>query len=543
MATSPTVPTPRAHRAPASDPFLRALLETVADLVSIHELDGTFIAASRSVRGLLGWDPDLIEGRHPAGFVHPDDQPILPALFARLQTAGHAEAHMRARHADGTWLPMVLRIRVIEDDADSPQYLLATGEPAAAPRTEEAATISDDRLLRVYEQMSEPFFILDRAFRFTYANPLVVAMRDGDISGLLGRSIYEIFPDLEGTQFETEYKRALHQDVPVHFEEFYAATGCWYEVHAYPSEEGLSVHFRDITERKMVVEKLRLSEHRYAEAYEIERAAAEHLRALDDMKQAFLTSVSHDLRTPLTAIIGYAETLSTYDERLSASTRKQLLGRLAVNARRLHTQVGDLLDLDRLVASSFRPSRTSTDVGALIRDVVSASELGDSHPVEVSCDEVTVPADRGLVERILRNLLSNAVLHTASGTPVWVSVRQADGGALISVEDAGPGIDRALAREIFEPFRQGPTMKPASPRVGIGLSLVARFAGLHGGNAWVEEREGGGSAFRVYLPGNEVTPLSSRTTVGGHASLKARARRARPTPDRTATPASSTSAT
>ena len=76
-----------------------------------------------------------------------------------------------------------------------------------------------------------------------------------------------------------------------------------------------------------------------------------------------------------------------------------------------------------------------------------------------------------------------------------------DGGVLISVEDDGPGVPVEIREAIFEPFRQGPTASPHSPGTGIGLSLVARFAELHGGRAWVDDRDGGGAAFHVFLPG------------------------------------------
>ena len=87
-----------------------------------------------------------------------------------------------------------------------------------------------------------------------------------------------------------------------------------------------------------------------------------------------------------------------------------------------------------------------------------------------------------------------------------------DGGVLIAVEDDGPGVPVELREAIFEPFRQGPTASPHSPGTGIGLSLVARFAELHGGRAWVEDREGGGASFRVFLPGRVARPRSTRRT-------------------------------
>ena len=83
---------------------------------------------------------------------------------------------------------------------------------------------------------------------------------------------------------------------------------------------------------------------------------------------------------------------------------------------------------------------------------------------------------------------------------MWVSVREDEGGVVISVDDDGPGVAPGMTETIFEPFRQGPDAPQHSPGVGVGLTLVRRFADLHGGRAWVEPREGGGASFRVFLP-------------------------------------------
>jgi signal transduction histidine kinase len=119
----------------------------------------------------------------------------------------------------------------------------------------------------------------------------------------------------------------------------------------------------------------------------------------------------------------------------------------------------------------------------------------------VTARPAVVPVDASKVERIVENLLANAARHTPPDTTIWVRVGPERGGVLICVEDDGPGVSDTLRDTIFEPFRQGPHAPSHSPGVGIGLSLVAKFAELHGGRAWVEERPGGGASFKVYLPG------------------------------------------
>jgi PAS domain S-box-containing protein len=266
---------------------------------------------------------------------------------------------------------------------------------------------------------------------------------------------------------------------------------------------------RDVTERRQAELDLRASLAREREATERlsvalqrEQAATERLRTLDEMKDSFLQAVSHDLRTPLTSVLGIALTLHRGHQLIPASDIHHLLGRLAGNARKLERLLANLLDLDRLARGVVSPDRRRVDLGDLVGRIVKDAEpdLLGGHPLTLETSPVLVAVDGPKVERIVENLLSNAARHTHVGTPVWVRVEAAAKGALIVVEDAGPGVPAEARQAIFEPFRQGPTITAHSPGSGLGLALVAQFAGMHGGRAWVQERPHGGASFRVFLP-------------------------------------------
>jgi PAS domain S-box-containing protein len=230
-----------------------------------------------------------------------------------------------------------------------------------------------------------------------------------------------------------------------------------------------------------------------------ETEAAGQLRELDEMKNTFLQAVSHELRTPLTAILGAALTLERHDVELAPDVARDLVSRLASNARKLNRLLSDLLDIDRLARGIIEPKREPIDVGALTRALVEESDIARDREVQIDAGQVMAEVDGPKVERIVENLLANTLRHTPAGTPVWVRVAAHPEGVLIVVDDAGPGIPAELRETVFEPFRQIPGLHPYAPGVGIGLSLVARFAELHGGRAWVEERPGGGASFRVLL--------------------------------------------
>jgi PAS domain S-box-containing protein len=261
----------------------------------------------------------------------------------------------------------------------------------------------------------------------------------------------------------------------------------------------------DITEQKLAEQAMR-------EALERERQATRRLRALDEAKNVFLNAVSHELRTPLAAIVGIALTLQRAGSSLAEEDGADLVDRLAANAVKLDRLLSDLLDLDRLNRGIVTPQLRRTDLAALVARI--ATEWATGRPLELTLQPVVARVDPAKVERIVENLLANAARHTAPDTPVWVKLAHQDEGVLIAVEDAGSGVPPDLRASLFEPFHQGPDASTHAPGVGIGLTLVARFAELHGGRAWVEERSGGGSSFRVLLPDPPATALPPKRPDG-----------------------------
>jgi signal transduction histidine kinase len=191
-------------------------------------------------------------------------------------------------------------------------------------------------------------------------------------------------------------------------------------------------------------------------------------------------------------------TLERNDGRIGPAEVKALTRGMASNAQKLHRLLTNLLDLDRLSRSTVEPQRYWVDVRNIALGVVNEC-TAEGHPIEVDAEPTLAKVDGAQVERIMENLVTNAVRYTPEGTPIWVCVAWHQEGVLVTVEDAGPGIPPEIRETIFEPFRQGAEVVRHSPGVGIGLSLVARFAELHGGRAWVDEREGGGASFKVFL--------------------------------------------
>ena len=245
----------------------------------------------------------------------------------------------------------------------------------------------------------------------------------------------------------------------------------------------------DVTDRRRV--------HELRHELANERAQNLRLSAADEAKTIAMQAVSHDIRTPLAAILGLAITLENRAEDMTPEDVRDLSSRIVQNSRRLDRIVTDLLDLDRLQRGGLAARLRPLDLGKLVRQLVTRTEAVTERRLQLDTGPVHVSADPTMVERIVENLLANAVKHTPGDSRIWVRVERTDEGALIAVEDDGPGIPQHERQRIFEPFVQGPGAGPGG--AGVGLALVAKFAELHDGRAWVQERGGGGASFRVLL--------------------------------------------
>lgn len=231
---------------------------------------------------------------------------------------------------------------------------------------------------------------------------------------------------------------------------------------------------------------------------------SDDLREMNDVKDTLLHAVSHDLKGPLSGILGAVQTIRRGTELgLSPAEMHDLFRVIEDAGLKANRLVEDLLDLDRLKRGQLSPEREPTDVGALVREVTRGCDVLVGHPVRIDADEVLVSVDAPKVERVLENLVVNAGRHTPPGTPIRVRVRRQDDGVRVEVEDDGPGVPDAIKELVFEAFEQGDRKHGG---VGIGLSLVRRFAELHGGRAHVEDADNGGARFVVDLPG-DVTAI------------------------------------
>jgi signal transduction histidine kinase len=237
-------------------------------------------------------------------------------------------------------------------------------------------------------------------------------------------------------------------------------------------------------------------------AYESERATVAELRRLSALRADFVSLVSHELRSPMAAVIGAARTLEERWRELNADQRAAFLALIADETNRLATLIGDVLDTSRIEAGTFSYHFGEVDVADLVRATVAGFSL---HQDEVGVtahadgDLPPVQGDRERLRQVLRNLLENAVKYSPAGENVDVRARAENGRVVVTVEDSGPGIPHEQHGLIFERFGRA-NVGLGKPGTGLGLFIARSIAEAHGGTLSVASAPGEGAVFTLRLP-------------------------------------------
>lgn len=246
-----------------------------------------------------------------------------------------------------------------------------------------------------------------------------------------------------------------------------------------------------------------------------ERQAIRELEELTRLKDAFIETASHELRTPLAVIVGVAQTLDAHWADLPDPTRRRLVSRLNANGTALTEVVGTFLDFSRLQQGRLPIRRERIRLDELVASVVKrVRPLFGGHLLRMHLSaEVTVDADAALLERVVENLLANAVRHTPPGTNVDVSLEEAGGRVVFRISDDGPGIPAdELPHVGTRFFRAGRVNTSDSRGLGLGLALCKEILHAHDTSLEITSATGVGTTARFTLP--PARPLGPAPSVG-----------------------------
>lgn len=459
----------------------------------------------------------------------------------------------------------------------------------------------DQAVIHILERITDGFIALDNQWRFTYINahaePLFLGPRRSE---MIGKSIWEIFPHQVGGTVYQHYHAARTTGQAVHFEEWFGPNLCT-EQHAYPSEDGLSIYMRDITERKKAEEILRVNEERLRllmkhipasvsmfdrglrylyvsqlwrenfrlagqdvigktheelfpndpahrrEAYE-RALQGEHCKneedtvtyldgttdwirweaipwrdargdvggiivfheiitermELEKRKDEFISLASHELKTPVTTLKGFAQLLQRRLKKRGDTQSLDPLRRMETQLNKLTMMINDLLDISRIQAGKLTFREDRFDLAKLVAETVeNLQETISTHRLLVSGKTpALVHGDRDRIGQVLINLLTNAVKYSPHADQVLIFISQEENSVRVCIQDFGSGIPADQQEQIFERFYQVSNggKNTNLTGLGIGLYISKEIIQRHQGRIWVESAVGQGSSFYFTLP-------------------------------------------
>jgi len=615
------------HAVEGAERRLQAILESIADALIILDRAGTVTYVNKQAETLSRRSREEMVGRPTwdafrQGFT-PDlfreyeravAQRIPISLVAYYPPLGlWVEVHV-APWSDGLTLLIT----------DISEHRRAERERAEAIAREQQARDeaerASERLVTILERITGAFFALDAQARFTYVNRRAAEIWSLDRDQLIGRSLWEVFPQFVGSEMQSAYEEVMAAKQTFAIEFYYPPTDVWISVRAYPTEDGVSVFFEDVTARKRAEEEReRLLAEVQSRAAELDatlasladglmifgpnkeiiringsaarmlglppeaasRTAAENwamlhpetadgapvsldespgVRALrgeevrevvlvfhppqgrpvwtansagpirtpdgrmlgsvvtfadittqhqlQEQRDDILRSVSHDLRNPLSAILGQAQVLKRRLEQGRCGEREvQGADAIVTSAQRMNTMIQDLVDVARVESGQLALDRRPVDLPAFVselkRRLAPSMETGRIQ-VEPAPGIPPASADPGRLERILSNLLSNALKYSEPGSEVTVRFIGREGEIITSITDYGKGIPPEDLPHLFQRYFRTGAAKEVREGLGLGLYITRRLVEAHGGRIWVESEVGKGSTFSFSLPTEEV---------------------------------------
>ncbi|KAF3889154.1 MULTISPECIES: hybrid sensor histidine kinase/response regulator [Nostocales] len=477
---------------------------------------------SKELEAIYGLQPGEFGGTYEdwAKWVHPDDLAKAVAKLDRCWSARTSEffTDFRIVKGDGSLSWLQVRARIFYDDAGQPWRMVGVNiDISDRIQAEEALRRSELMFRTLADTMPQLFWITQPNGYHEYFNQRWVEYSGTTLEQAQGNGWQHIVhpDDVERTKdiWQSSLRSGKHYDIEYRLRRALDGEYRWHLGRAFPlrEQDGSIVKWfgscTDIHDRKLAIEER-------AQALERERAARIELEKANHMKDDFLAIVSHELRSPLNPILGWAKLLRMGN--LDSKKTTQALEIIERNAKLQARLIDDLLDVSRILRGKLSLSLSPVDLVAAINAALETVRLSAEAKsikllLQLSSDALKVEGDCNRLQQVVWNLLTNAVKFTPEGGQIKISLEKVGSQAQIQVSDTGQGISPDFLPHVFDRFRQADN---ATTRkfggLGLGLAIVRHLVELHGGTVRVESLgEGMGATFTVLLP---LIPTVSQTS-------------------------------
>ncbi|HEY3063481.1 MAG TPA: PAS domain S-box protein [Chloroflexota bacterium] len=483
-----------------SEARYRELVSRAGDLVYQADAEGRFTWVNPVATSILGYDQDALVGRHYTELIHPEDRDSIRRAyglqFARKTPNKYTEFRAIKHDGSAVWLGQNVQL-VTSPDGDFTFQAIAR-DITDRKRAENALNSLQHQTETILNSTAEGIYGVTTDGRCSIVNPTTARLTGYEIDELRGSRIHDLVHHTraDGTPYRLADCPAIQamrtgEPCDVRNEVFWRKDGTSFPVEysVVPIREGGAItgavfSFRDITER----------------------------RAIERLKDEFISVVSHELRTPLTSIRGSLGLLSAGLLGPISDRATRMVEVAVSNTDRLIRLINDILDIERIESGRVTMDKHWTDARDLVlRSIESIRAVADAARVEVEADvePILLRADPDRVQQTLTNLIGNSIKFSPAGSTIAVRGRRAADHVLLSVEDQGRGIPADKLERIFGRFEQVDASDAREKGgSGLGLAIARSIVEQHGGRIWAESTPGQGSTFYFTIP------LSS-TALGG----------------------------
>jgi len=352
--------------------------------------------------------------------------------------------------------------------------------------------VSEERI-EILESIGDGFFVVDREYIVTYWNQRAEELTHVSKEEILGRNLWELFQDAKENSFFKKYNEAIREQKTAHFEEFERELKRWFEISAYPSQSGLSVYFKDITERKASEELL------YELNQSLEQKAKELATSNADLEN-FAFVASHDLQEPLRMITSFLAQLENKYDHVLDDKGKKYIYYATDGAKRMRQIILDLLEYSRV--GRLNTERSYVDLNEIVKDIQLLYKrlIREKKAVIKSDNLPKIWGARSPLQQILQNLVHNGLNYSRDDVKPEIVITSEESGNFwkISVSDNGIGIHPDSRGKIFNLFQRLHNNEKYSG-TGLGLAISKKIIEDHGGEIWVDSEEGKGSTFHFTI--------------------------------------------
>ena len=473
----------------ASEVEYRSTFENAAIGIAHIGMEGEWLRINEKLCEIVGYAPEDLKTKTFQEITHPDDVDKDLTLFAQMKRGDIPGYSIEKRyiHKDGhhVWINLTTSLRY--DPDGKPDCCISLIEDISDRiETEQKLSASRAIITEVIQQSQDPFVSFDETGKIQVANAAAreLTASPGDLVGCSFEDLFAKEPETPLLGTMDRVRKSQRGELTEFFSRY---LNRWFDARVFPVEGGAAVYMTDVTGRKET------------EAYlERARIAAEEA---SQAKSKFLTNMSHEIRSPMTAILGFAD-IALRDLREGKEVDPENLETVIRNGRFLLRIINDILDLSKVESgklearkSRFKLLPMLTDIKELMRHRTKNSGVSLSFEFESSVPE-RLHSDRSRVEQILVNLIGNALKFTPEGT-VRVVVDEVSGGHIrFRVIDTGIGISEDNIDKLFQTFTQVHDRKMVGVEgTGLGLVISKRLAKLLGGEILVESIEGKGTCF------------------------------------------------